>query len=134
MVGFMGSNLVNLKTMKKILIVDDDKDLLASLKTLFLKNGFDIVVTMSCDEGLSILRDFKPDLIFLDMNVGDEDGRAMCKKIKEQAEYRHMPVIFISADQEGEREYKEFGAHSFVKKPLQFSMLLDIVKDMANLN
>ncbi|MDP4150155.1 MAG: response regulator [Bacteroidota bacterium] len=120
--------------MKKILIIDDDKDLLTSMKSLFSKNGFDIAVTMSCDEGLSILKNFKPDLIFLDMNVGDEDGREMCKKIKEQAEYSHMPVVLISSDHEGEKQYKEYGANSFVKKPLQFSTLLDIVKKGDNLN
>jgi len=119
---------------KKILIVDDDKDLLVSMKALFKKNGFDIEVTISCDEGLSILKSFKPDLIFLDMNVGDQDGREMCKKIKEDADYKHIPVIFISSDHEALKLYNEYGATSFIEKPLQFSTLLNIVKDPSNLN
>ena len=120
--------------MKKILIVDDDEDLLRGMKSLFKKNGFDIAVTISCDEGLLILRSFKPDLIFLDMNVGDEDGRQMCKKIKEDAAYRHIPVVFISGDRKEIKQYKEFGADSFVEKPLRFSTLLDVVKNTTNLN
>lgn len=120
--------------MKKILIIDDDEDLLVSMKTLFSKNGFDIAVTISCNEGFSILNSFKPDLIFLDMYVGDEDGRAMCKRIKEDAEHRHIPIIFISADHEALKLYNEYGATSFVGKPLDFSKLLYIVNHPDNLN
>ena|SRR5258708_33123286 len=112
--------------MKKILIVDDDKDLLVSMKALFEKNGFDIAVTISCDEGFLILNSFKPDLVFLDINVGGQDGREMCKKIKEDADYKHIPVILISSDHEALKLYNEYGATSFIKKPLQFSMLLDL--------
>jgi len=120
--------------MKKILIVDDDKDLLVSMKALFKENGFDIAVTISCDEGFLILNSFKPDLIFLDMNVGDQDGREMCRKIKEDAEHKHIPVIFIGADHEALKQYREYGANSFVEKPLQFSTLLGIVKNPGSLN
>ncbi len=120
--------------MKKILIVDDDKDLLVSMKALFKKNGFDIAVTISCDEGFLILNSFKPDLIFLDLNVGDQDGREMCRKIKADADLRHIPVIFISSDHEALKLYNEYGAVSFVEKPLRFSSLLNIVKDPGNLN
>jgi DNA-binding response OmpR family regulator len=120
--------------MTKILIVDDDEDLLVSMKSLFKKNGFDIAVTLSCAEGLGILKSFHPDLIFLDMLVGDEDGREMCKQIKDQAEYKHIPIVFISADHEALKLYREYGANSFVKKPLKFSTLLGIAKDQTNLN
>jgi DNA-binding response OmpR family regulator len=120
--------------MKKILIVDDDEDLLVSMKSLFTKNGFDIAVTISCDEGFSILNSFKPDLIFLDLNVGDEDGREMCRKIKEDADFKHIPVVFISSDHEALKLYNEYGAASFLEKPLQFSSLLNIVNNPDNLN
>ena len=120
--------------MKKILIVDDDKDLLVNMKALFKKNGFDIAVTVSCDEGILILHSFNPDMIFLDLNMGDEDGREMCKKIKEDADFKHIPVILISSDHDALKQYNEYGASSFVKKPLQFSSLLDIVKNHSNLN
>lgn len=116
------------------MIVDDDQDLLASMKALFKKNGFDIAVTISCDEGLLILTSFDPDLIFLDLNVGDGDGREMCKKIKEQAAYKDIPVILMSSDHEALKLYREYGANSFVKKPMQFSMLLDIAKNLSELN
>lgn len=68
------------------------------------------------------------------MNVGNEDGREMCKKIKDDAEHKHIPVIFISSDHEALKQYRQHGADSFVKKPFQFSTLLDIVKREGNLN
>jgi two-component system response regulator VicR len=120
--------------MTKILFVDDDRDLLISMKALFKQNGFDIAVTLSCDEGLGILKAFHPDLIFLDMYIGDQDGREMCKQIKEQADYRHIPIVFISGDREALKLYRDYGANSFVEKPLQFATLLEIVKDRGNLN
>lgn len=120
--------------MKKVLIVDDDEDLLISLKALFKRNGFDIAVTTSCAEGLLIMHSFKPDIIFLDLNVGDEDGREMCLKIKEDADIKHIPVILISADHEGLKQYNLYGATSFVEKPLQFSMLVNITHNSSKLN
>ena len=120
--------------MKKILIVDDDKDLLATLKALFIKNGFDIAVTISCSEGLVIMHTFQPDLIFLDLNVGGEDGRDMCRKIKEDADLKHIPVILISSDHEGLKEYQLYGATSFAQKPLQFTTLVNIANNPSHLN
>ena len=120
--------------MKKILIVDDDKDLLAGLKALFKRNGFDIAVTVSCAEGLAIMHSFKPDLIFLDLNVGGEDGREMCRRIKEDADLKDIPVILISSDHEGLKEYNLYGATSFVQKPLKFSTLVNIANNPSQLN
>ena len=56
--------------MKKIMVVDDEKDLLAVVKGFLKKAGYDVAVTTSCDEGLNILQSFKPDIIYMDINVG----------------------------------------------------------------
>ena len=120
--------------MKKILIVDEDRQLLESLKALFETNGFDIAVTISCAEALIIMHSFKPDLIFLDLNVGGDDGREMCRKIKQDAELTNIPVILISSDHEGLKQYNLYGATSFVEKPLQFSSLVTIANNPSNLN
>src|ERR1700744_3484816 len=92
--------------MKKILVVDDDTDLLATMKVYLRRQGYEVAVTTSCDEGLQIFTSFKPDLVFLDMNVGDQDGREMCLIIKSRAEFRHIPVVLISANHE---ELKLYG-------------------------
>jgi DNA-binding response OmpR family regulator len=111
--------------MKKILVVDDDEDLLANMKKYLKRQGYEVAVTTSCDEGLQIFNSFKPDSVFLDINVGDQDGREMCLIIKTRAESRHVPVILISANHDDLKLYRDFGADSFVKKPFEFSRLID---------
>jgi DNA-binding response OmpR family regulator len=109
--------------MKKIMVVDDDRDLLVAFKAVLKRKGYDVVVTISCEEGFEILSSFKADLIFLDINVGTDDGRDMCKRIKSQAEHKHIPVILISANDDALNTYKECGADSFLKKPFEMMKL-----------
>jgi len=112
--------------MKKIMVVDDEKDLLALAKGYLKRAGYDVAVTTNCKEGADILVSFKPNLIFLDINVGSEDGREMCKQIKSLAEHKHIPIVLISADDDLLKTYKEYAADSFLRKPFQPSELLDI--------
>jgi len=83
-------------------------------------------VTTSCEEGLNILNSFKPDLIYLDINVGTEDGREMCKHIKAMAEHKHIPIILISANDDSLKSYKEYQADSIMRKPFEPSQLLKL--------
>jgi DNA-binding response OmpR family regulator len=112
--------------MKRIMVVDDEKDLLALAKGYLTRAGYDVAVTTTCKEGADILVTFKPDLVFLDINVGSEDGREMCKQIKSQAEHRHIPIVLISANDESLNTYKEYDADSFLKKPFQPKQLLEV--------
>ncbi len=109
------------------MVVDDDKDLLVAFKALLKRQGYDVVVTISCEEGLEILSSFKPDLIFLDINVGNDDGRNMCKRINSRAEHKHIPVILISANDEALTTYTEYGAESFLKKPFELVKLANVL-------
>ncbi len=114
--------------MKRILLVDDDTDLLISLKTVLRKQGYEVTTTTSCTEGLTIFYSVQPDLVLLDVNVGDEDGRSMCRQIKTKAESQHIPVILISANEEQLRSYHEYGADASLPKPFDLTHLLDLVK------
>lgn len=112
--------------MKKIMVVDDEKDLLALVKGYLKKSGYDVAVTTSCEEGLHILNSFRPDLIYIDINVGTEDGREMCKQIKSLAEHKHIPIILISADDDSLNTYSKYQADAVLKKPFQPSQLLHL--------
>lgn len=112
--------------MKKIMIVDDEKDLLALVMGYLKKAGYGVAVTTSCKEGTNVLASFKPDLIFLDINVGTEDGREMCRQIKSLAIHKNLPIVLISANDESLKTYKEYDANSFLKKPFQSSQLLNV--------
>ena len=114
--------------MKKILVVDDDQDLLIVLKSFLGKNGFDVGVTTSCGEGLSIFYSFQPDLVLLDINVGNEDGREMCKEIKTHADYQHIPVMVMSANHEVLKFHHDYYADAYLEKPFKLSYLLQALK------
>lgn len=112
--------------MKKILVVDDETDLLAGLKRFLEMSGYDVAVTTTCKGGVDILASFKPDIIFLDINVGNEDGREACRQIRSLADHRHTPIVLISADDDYLKTYREYDANSFLRKPFQPSQLLEV--------
>jgi len=113
--------------MKRILVVDDDEDLLTAMKLFFRKNGYDVAVASSGDQATSSLDTFKPDLIFMDIYLGAEDGGQMCRTIKAQAEYKDIPVVMISGNHNTLKLYEDYGADSSLKKPFHLSMLLHVV-------
>jgi DNA-binding response OmpR family regulator len=113
--------------MKKILVVDDDTDLLVALKSFFTKKGYDIAVSTTCEDGYLLISSFKPEMILLDAKVGTQDGRVMCQRIKSQAQYKHIPVVFISANQEAVKLYRNYGANASLGKPFELSELETII-------
>ena len=113
--------------MDKILIVDDDKDLITLLKSGLSRNGYQVRATISCKEGLEIFYQFLPDLVILDINVGNEDGREMCRQIKASAEFQLIPVIMISANDISLELYKDYGANDILKKPFLLAQIQKLI-------
>ena len=114
--------------MTKVLVVDDDTDILFMLKTFLVLKGFDTKVSTGCDEGLDIFYAFKPDIVLLDVNVGSQDGRVMCRTIKTHADYKHVPVILISANPAGLLSYQDHGADAAVEKPFNIDALFSLLQ------
>ncbi|HTL08474.1 MAG TPA: response regulator [Chitinophagaceae bacterium] len=115
--------------MQKILVVDDNEDILVILKNFLSLKGFEVLVSLSCNEAMQIFYNFKPQLVLLDINVGQEDGRVMCEQIKSEAEYKHIPVILISANTDGLQSYKNHGAYAGVEKPFNLVKLLETIQE-----
>src|SRR4051812_23213335 len=101
---------------KRILIADDNEDILDSLTLLMEKEGYQIETTT---DGNWLLRtDLElPDLILLDTKLSNSDGRKICMKLKRQKETKDIPVLMFSAAHEiGESTIKA-GADDFISKP-----------------
>src|ERR1700741_5469105 len=83
--------------MRKIIVVDDNEDILEIIKLIL--EGYDYEVVTLADGGLLFdsIREFKPDLILLDIMLGNMDGRELCKAMRENDETKDIPVIFVSA-------------------------------------
>jgi len=109
------------------MVVDDNEDLLYIFKTFLSKQGFIVKVSHSCEQALNIISSFLPDIIFLDINLGDDDGRQVCLKIKAIAQFLHTPVILISAIANESSSSQEYKASGFLAKPLSYPAILQTI-------
>ncbi|QEK11832.1 response regulator transcription factor [Crassaminicella thermophila] len=102
---------------KKILIVDDEKDILKLLSTVLTKEGFKKIYTAETGEqGLKLFKSLKPDIILLDIMLPDKEGYEVCKKIRESS---MVPILFLSAKSEEMDKILGFalGGDDYVTKP-----------------
>lgn len=113
--------------MKKILIIDDDADTLFMLKARFNREGYEVITTITCKDGLTIFYADIPDLVLVDINVGSEDGTEMCRSIKSQSKYQHIPVILFSANTEALKLYAEVSADAGIEKSFDLNKLVQII-------
>jgi DNA-binding response OmpR family regulator len=115
--------------MRRILVVDDNEDILEILKLIL--EGYDYEVMTLADGHLlaSEIREYKPDLILLDIMLGDMDGRELCKMLKSNIETHDIRVILISASHGLSERFKPSDApDDFLAKPFDISELLDKVQ------
>ena len=110
---------------KKILLVDDDPDILEFLQELLEMEGYAVATTAKA-EYVEKLHDGGglPDLIILDVLLSGKDGREIVKHLKRQKETRHIPVIMFSAHPSAERTARAAGADDFVAKPFEIDEVL----------
>ena len=113
---------------KRILIIDDDIDLLMLLERSLVKEGYRVEAAASLPEGEEVIASFQPDLILLDINVNGEDGRQLCWKLKKQAGENTVKVIIISGYDYSAGRAVLFGADDLLAKPFQFDYLSTCIK------
>ena len=105
---------------KKILIADDDNGILTALTMMF---EYEIIST-SNGQTVHEVSKFSPDLILLDIWMGNVDGRDVCKQLKNQVSTKHIPIIMISARASAEKSALGAGANAFIAKPFEMDDLL----------
>ncbi|MEM8969348.1 MAG: response regulator [Bacteroidota bacterium] len=119
--------------MKKILIVDDEPNILLSLDFLMKKNGFEVFIARDGEEALDIAQREKPTIVILDIMMPKVDGYEVCQFLKSQADLSHARVIFLSAkskDTDIQKGY-DVGADLYVTKPFSTRTLVKQVKELA---
>jgi two-component system alkaline phosphatase synthesis response regulator PhoP len=82
---------------KKILLVDDDPDLVEAVSTILESKGYAVAKAYGGVEGLKKAQTENPDLIVLDVMMPDKDGYAVCKELKADKKYRSIPVLLLTA-------------------------------------
>ena len=119
---------------KKILIIEDNEASLKLLDTYLRKEGYKTIVGQNGYEGLNLARKEKPDLIVLDLMLPGLDGYEVCRRLKEDQQTSHLPIMVLSAryEQEGRSMARDMGADAYVPKPFSSSHLYDVVRTLLD--
>ncbi len=115
---------------KKILAVDDENDVLLIIKTALLSEGFEVKTASGGADGLSIAREFQPDLVILDVMMPEMTGFDVLKEMRQVPALKQVPVIMLTgvADKEKIREAIDVGVTYYIVKPFEFHDLISKVK------
>jgi two-component system alkaline phosphatase synthesis response regulator PhoP len=118
--------------MKKILIVDDEPNIVMSLEYTFKKNNFEVFIARDGLEALEILKNQLPDVIILDVMMPMVDGYATLEQIKKDERLKHCKVIFLTAKNK-EKDIEKglsLGANLYVLKPFSVKKLVEQVQEL----
>ncbi len=104
---------------KKILIVDDERNLLALVGLHMQMGGYEPFFAADGEEALTLAEEERPDLVILDLMLPKLDGWMVCQRLREKPETKDTPIIMLTAKAEIEDKLKcfEFGADDYVTKP-----------------
>ena len=118
--------------MKKILIVDDEPNIVMALEYTFKKNNFEVFIARDGQEALDILKNQLPDIIILDVMMPMVDGFATLEQIKKDDRLQHCKVLFLSAKNK-EKDIEKglaLGANLYVVKPFSIKKLVEQVNEL----
>ena len=115
---------------RKILVIDDERDILDLVVPPLLREGYQVGTSMSGQEGLRRVRDERPDLVILDVMLPDLDGIEVCRALKWDAATRGIPVVMVTgkADESDVVLGLGIGADDYISKPFRLKELLARVK------
>ncbi|MCK4840680.1 MAG: response regulator [Methylococcales bacterium] len=120
-------------TLRKILIVDDAQVERDNLKNIVSSAGYDSMTATSGKDALEKVKQFNPDLIFLDIVMPEMDGFATCRELTKDAATKNIPVIFVSSkDAEADRVWAQLqGAKAYVTKPYSEDQIIEQINNFS---
>jgi DNA-binding response OmpR family regulator len=117
---------------KRILIVDDEPDILETLRMNLELEGFECLVAQDGNRGLERAQREKPDLMILDLMLPGLDGYKICRLLKFDDQYRHIPIIMLTAKAQDEDRLlgEQTGADHYMTKPFAMSNLVGKIREL----
>ncbi|UAY51081.1 response regulator [Ferruginibacter albus] len=119
---------------ERLLILDDNEDILTMLKTMLDYNGYEVFIKKSADNIKNHIKEIAPKTILMDKLLSGIDGCDICKNIKEDTQIASIPIIMISALPNAKEVCMVAGAEYFISKPFEMKHLLQIVADAISRN
>lgn len=119
--------------MKKILVVDDDDEVLETIQLILEIGGYEIEPLNNAELVFDRIHDFKPDLILLDVVLGKIDGGLICTQLKSQYETRNIPILMMSGlyNLRDVRDL-QYAPDDFMSKPFKMDVLLEKIEKLLN--
>jgi DNA-binding response OmpR family regulator len=116
----------------RILIVEDVPEIVLGLKIRLKKAGYEVLTASDGSQGLEMAREEKPDLILLDLMLPKVHGYKVCRLLKFDKQYEHIPIVMLTARAMNyERELGlEVGADAYLTKPYDHRELLQVIDDL----
>jgi len=113
----------------KILVVDDEKDIVEFIQYNLEKEGFQVITAYNGTAALEAIKE-KPDLVVLDVMMPGIDGYEVCKKIRLEDKYKNIPILLLTAKTREQDEIRglELGADDYIPKPISVQKLLARIK------
>ena len=120
--------------MKKILIVDDEPNIVMSLEYTFKKKNYEVFIARDGGEALQIAKDAIPDVVLLDIMMPNVDGYETLKQIKNNKDLKDTKVVFLSAKNKAADIEKglQMGADKYLTKPFSVKKLVAEINELLN--
>ena len=111
---------------KKVLIADDEPNIVTSLEYLMMKSGYEVRIARDGDEVLALVESFRPDVVLLDVMMPRRNGYEVCQKMRERPDWGQIRIVMLSAKGREAEVNKgiSLGADTYVTKPFSNQELL----------
>ena len=120
--------------MKRVLVVEDDKDIVELVRYNLEKDGYQVAASGDGSTGLAQIRKSPPDLLILDLMLPKLTGLDICKEIRKDVSLNRLPILILTAraDQETEMRGLALGADDFLTKPFRPTALAARLRAMLS--
>ena len=117
--------------MKKILIVDDERDIVETLSFMLKAKGFDCICAYDGEEGLNLAKSINPDLVILDVMMPKINGYKISRLLKYDNKYKDIPIIMVTARSQMEDKAigEETGVNEYITKPFELDAIVKKVEE-----
>ena len=104
---------------KRVLIADDEPNIVTSLEYLMEKSGYEVMVARNGEEALAMVESFMPDVVLLDVMMPRHSGYEVCQRMRSRPDWRHIKIVMLSAKGREAEVSKglSLGADAYVTKP-----------------
>ena len=118
--------------MKKILVVDDDEGATDLLKTVLTVNNYLPIIVNNSSETIQAAKSSSPDLILLDLMMPEPDGFKVCRMLREDPDFKSIPIVIVTALDDTDSMIVAFGAGAdkYITKPYPVDELITIIEDL----